>query len=338
MIFYVIIIIILILIIGFYIYKKSTGYEVPSILSGKKPFPNLEEKPLASCPKNAKTIELPLIFDPSLGIYMTKFRLGDSSQTREFNVAVDTGSSILLVGSEKCIGCLPSYGSFPENIGKDMSNGNIGVIRYGGQQITKYKPWRARFYSLNPNDTEGFETDFGLIIDTKSPDGKPLPIIGLQGEGRGFLESLCGRKVVTLDFPRGKLILGSYDITSENRYDASLVDMNVTVKYNALEILGIRVNGQNIPSGSIPKYAIIDSGATAVIVDNNLGKYLAPGKIDLIVRGSNGNPVTLSFNNKSGNVSIESLPVSNSFILGNRWLSQYGLQIDNDNDTATFFN
>lgn len=316
-----------------YLYMKrgQMGFEIGTY---KKPFPDLQKYPLETCPRVSRTVELPLRYDNSTGVYMTKIRMGDDNKSMFFNVVPDTGSSILLLNGPNCDGCNSADGVWDTSVGKDMSNGQTGVIRYGGQQVTIYTPWRGKFFDDNLDDTDGFEVDFGLIRKSTSPDNKPLQVLGIQG-GKSFLQALCGDRIVTLDLPAKKLILGATDVTNgKTVYKTSMVPSPSAVNFNVNRIISMKVNGTTVPS---PNYAVIDTGATQTLVDSGLGNYLkTPGTVEITFAGPNGN-VVIPFNNRSGTVSAERTPFPSSIVIGNRWLSDYGVQLDYENNEINYY-
>lgn len=286
--------------------------------------------PPAVCMDQSAYLNLPLVFDRRLGLYMTEITLAG----QQFRVVPDSGSTNLLVTGSACQNCHPPDGVFDMSKGTDISGGNSRTVSYGGGQKTTFVPWRAPLqYSNGEHDV-----DFGVIVDTYSPDGTPQNVLGL--ESHGFLSTLCGEKTVIFDFPRGQLHIGNPSGVLDGRQTSGQIQMYPSpnnVPFVLGKIKSISVNGVPVPNNVLPTYGLIDTGTTSTITDSTLAPLLKPGRIDIVFTGMNGQDIPVSFNNRAGEVEVGRLQVPGSIIIGNQWLNQYAVALEYDTNAFEFF-
>lgn len=319
--------ILIIVVIIFYLYQKN-NLDNPEALDG--------------CPDGKlERVSLPLIFDSRIGVYRSKIRLGNKDKQIEFSVVPDTGSSRLLVSGERCPNCPMMDGVWDMSIGQDVSNGQKGMVTYGGGQRIIYIPWQAHF--MNYNHSNGKEINFGVVVNSYSPDGIPVNILGLQEKPNSFLDGLCGEKTVVFDFPNNRLYLGKSDhILYPSNANVTTFHLDNPVNgatYPIGRITEISINGQKIPVSVQPKYAIVDTGTTDTFLLPEFYNYiLSLGTDNLTVEitfekdevDSYGS--TLTFNVPTQTVTTQRINHPNSMLIGNSWLRQYvtGFKFDQD--------
>ena len=287
--------------------------------------------PPAICSDQTSYLDLPLTFDRRLGLYMTEVTLNG----KVFRVVPDSGSTNLLVTGSACQDCHPPDGVFDMTIGTDISGGTTRTVSYGGGQKTTFVPWRA---SLQYSNNESHDVDFGVIVNTYSPDGTPQNVLGL--ERSGFLSTLCGEKTVIFDFPRGRLYIGNVDQTMAGRSSSGPIQMYPStnnVPFVLGKIKSMSVNGSPIPSSALPTYGLIDTGTTSTITNPTLAPLLKAGTVDIVFAGTNGQDIHVIFNNRPGTVEVGHLQVPNSVIIGNQWLNQYAVALQYDTNSIEFF-
>lgn len=306
-------------------------------------FPDPTKDPLEDCSGKEQRIELPLIFDPYNGIYRTKIHLGDENNSIRFDVVPDTGSSILIVSGPECANCPRQDGVWNYSLGRRA--GSQGVIRYGGGQETRYIPWRAllRDYDRPDDATDGpgKEVDFGVITSTLSPDGRPLNVLGLQGEGPGFLAGVCGEKTVIFDFVHSKLYLGkSDDVLSRAAFKRTfkLLKPPAGPAYILARIKSMKINGNPVPAGIMPEYAVLDTGTTNSIVSPGLGQLLRnPAQVEITFDNGDTTGSSVVFSSTPSNVDVDRIYVPNAMMIGNQWLKNYGIGFLHDQDQIVIF-
>ncbi len=304
----------------------------------------IPQSALPPCNGNESRIELPLIWDRSNGIYRTNITLGDKERQITFSAIPDTGSSIAVLAGPECQGCNPRDGIFDTSLGTNVSNGKTGVIRYSGGQQNFYVPWRALFQE--DGNGNGRKVNFGVIVNTNSPDGRPLNVLGLAAEGEGFVSQLCGEKTVVFDFPRLKLYLGpSDDILFANpdtvrTFKLLTPQPGTAPPFTLARILEMKVNGRPLPDSIVPEFAILDTGTTNQIVPRNLASALrVNGQVEITFESYPGDdyPSTVVFNNTASDISVGQLLVPDSMMIGNSWLKQYGVGFQHDIDRTVIF-
>jgi hypothetical protein len=297
---------------------------------------------LAPCPDGKlERVSLPLNFDSRIGVYRSKIRLGNRDRQIEFSVVPDTGSSHLLVSGDQCSNCPLTDGVWDRSLGQDVSQGKKGLVTYGGGQRIIYIPWQAHF--MNYNHSNGKEVNFGVVVNSYSPDGIPVNILGLQEKPNSFLDGLCGEKTVVFDFPHNRLYLGkSDDILFPNNGNVTTFHLDNPTNgafYPIGKIKEIRINGQKIPLGIQPKFAIIDTGTTDTFVLPDFYSYIRSlGAINLTVEiifekaniDSYGS--SLVFNIPTQTITTQRINHKDSMLIGNSWLRQYvtGFRFDQD--------
>ena len=310
--------------------------------------PSLAPPPVDGCLNNDGRMRLPLIFDPSIGVYRSTIRLGDSKGYVDFSTIPDTGSSVLIVSGPECKSCNPRDGIWDYRLGQNVSNGQQGVIRYGGGQKTIYIPWQAQLmnydhnYRLGQNGETfgiGKNVNFGVIKETFSPDGLPVNVLGLQEKAGSFLDGVCGEKTVIFDFPRERLYLGQWDeILFDPKKKRSTFDLSQPKgngpQYPIATIKSIEIDGEVVKT-SIPRNAIFDTGTTNTIVSAEMARMLGGRRevtFNFEKKVDDGSPSTVTFKIPPGSVEVGQISYPSSIIIGNRWLSQYGVGFRHDQD------
>jgi hypothetical protein len=223
------------------------------------------------------------------------------------------------------------------------------VIKYGGGQHTIYIPWQARLMNYEDDSRSGQngigkEVNFGVITETFSPDGLPVNVLGLQEKAGSFLDGVCGEKTVIFDFPRAKLYLGRWDeILFDPKKKRSTFDLSQPKgngpQYPIATIKSIQLNGEVVKT-SIPKNAIFDTGTTNTIVSPEMARMLEGRReviFDFEKKLDDGSPSTVTFQIPSGSVEVGQISYPSSIIIGNRWLSQYGVGFRHDHDQFVLF-
>ncbi len=347
--FIAILVVLIILFIIYFLYKRFYTNNSFFGKSGTSLF-NTQNKQFADhqevCDGSEEPIILPLIYDRRYGIYRTQIRLGTKEKQQTFSVIPDTGSSILIISSPECGDCNPKDGVFDPELGTPIQRIK-GRIRYGGQQISDYYPYKS--YLMNYTDKQGRvipkEVEFGLVTQSKSSDNEPLQILGLQGEGPGFIQNLCNQNLL-FDFNRGKLVIGvkNEDLNKysdkSNEILQSLFDLHHPTTgpaYPMGKIKELRISGSNgVIKSKNYDYAIIDTGSTGTVFPgfNKLVSSSEPVtlEIDFETNGGSGSPKTVRFIVKPDLVADESMPVKNTILIGIKWLKDKVLYIDSDHD------
>lgn len=288
-------------------------------------------KPTEDC-TNPQTLALPLIYDSNNGVYVTQVKLGNADgQGVTFTVIPDLGSSILIVSGPNCSACNPAEGIWNLSLGHQIGQNQMGTIKYGSQ-VTHYIPWQGQLLNY-PNG--GKEVNFGVIVDSQSSDGKPMNVMGLTNKPNGFLEGICGKKIITFDFSNQKLYLGEYD--QPVKFSIPFVESSTGPEFIMSEIQSITINGESLPSNVVPKYAIWDTGSTDTFLSpalfNAFSQKAAQQQVDI----SFTNGQHLVFTSVPQNISSANLPMSNSLLIGNYWMRQYNFIIDHESMNVSIF-
>lgn len=298
--------------------------------------------PIKDCHQESK-ISFSLIFDISIGVYRSRVRLGDSKGYVDFSTIPDTGSSILIVAGPDCQQCNPEYGVWNYDLGTSVSD-RRGVIKYGGGQKTIYLPWQAQLL----NDDYDQEVNFGVITETFSPDGIPVNVLGLQYRRGSFLDGFCGQKTVIFDFPGEKLYLGKWKEILFNPHKqistCSLSSPHFGPAYPLAKIESIAIDekGKFKKLSVFPENAIIDTGTTNTIVSAEIAQELKEKKEVKIKFKKEKRKVdryssSVIFKIPPGSLVVGQRSYPSSMIIGNKWLSQYGVGLRYEQDQLVFF-
>lgn len=287
--------------------------------------------PLQPCNTNDPLLQLPLWRNG--GVFLSRIHLGDATHTITFTVVPDTGSRELIVAGPNCNGCDPSNGVWNFSIGSNVSDGLDHQILYAGGQSTQYIPWRAYLKDYSDNK----QVDFGVIANSKSPDGDPLNVMGLQ-EG-GFLDELCGNKEVLFDFSNGRLSIGNVSpLIPAGASTFTLQEPSSGIRFVMGHVTGLSIDGQPVTANLVPNLAILDTGSTDTYVSPDLLKLLQNGSHTVMITfDNNGQSTPITFKSTPNSVDTESFPFPNTMVLGNRWLSQYNLAILYDQHQIQMF-
>ncbi len=294
-------------------------------------------KPPKPCTGSEPRLKLPL-WDGG-GIFMTRLHLGNETRAIPFEVAVDTGSNILIISGPDCYHCDRNDGVWDMSIGSNISCGVQSTIRFVGGQVTNYLWWRALLLDYSPDLRSGKEVEFGVITSSSSRDGDPLNVLGLQGlstselfgGGPVFLDSLCGEKTVMFDFSGGHLYIGQVnDLLPPSVNPILMTIPSFGIAFTMANITRMSIDGQMNPPSLTPRFAIFDTGSTQTLVSPDLSTLLS-GQHQVTLwferssPSSNENTVSITFTSPPGSVGSSSLPIGSSLLLGNIWLRQYTL-------------
>jgi hypothetical protein len=314
-------VLLLLFLVFFFIYKNKGKFEINN---------SLNFKPVEKCTKN-ETLDLPLTYDMSNGVYLTQIKLGnEDGRGVNFNVIPDLGSSILLVSGQECRQCNPRDGIWDPSLGENISNGNIGTIKYGSQ-LTRYIPWQAQLLNYPGG---GKRVNFGVAIDSVSNDGKPMNVMGLTNKVNGFLEGICGKKIISFDFTKGRLHLGEFN--QQLLKTIPFVESPSGPEFVMSEIASIKINGININLSGV-KYAIWDTGSTDTFLPPALFNQFMQQRPSQQVEITFKNGESLTFTSERNNISSSTLPVDGSLLIGNYWMRQHNFSINHENMTVSTF-
>lgn len=295
-----------------------------------------------------RRLELPLFFDINLGLYKTEITLTNGVQTKRFNPIADTGSNKLLVPGSSCISCNRNDGFWDLNYDLNLTRAEndsgidlnlIKTVRYGGGQISNYIDETGTIIGFDPNDI----ITFGVIINSKSPDGRSESVMGLQPDSEGFLSSLEIDKKIQFDFKGKRLSLGDISIPKNLKYCAHNIfypGSTETVKFIVVGIEGLNINGWPVPINLIPRYGMIDVGTTNTIVNSQLYDFIHNKRqhinhIGMTLEGGSSREIPF-YNSILDYLIVDHLPNNETILIGNQWLKQYSLLIDLDTDRIYF--
>lgn len=294
------------------------------------------------------------------GFYQTEFTLSGNNtpgtSRKPFQAIPDTGSNILIVGSEKCEKCPKTHGVWNMKEGFNTSGGKIDKIRYAGGQESIYLPWQG-YIKDNSGDVKSAE--FGVIVKTHNHKNRHQNVMGLTPGKRSFLNSLGGEKKVFFDFHNGMLYINPDKdeldrLTSGKRKQTLKIympDKEVRyplIKINSYKALDSRNNPINA-SGAMPIYAIFDTGTNSTVIPKQYMNTMLPKGSSIgrfTFEGTQGDE-TMDFllNNIDkkdkdgvpGHVLAGNLPIASTILIGAGWFDGYSVLFDYGNSELTFF-
>lgn len=285
-------------------------------------------------------ISSPLRYDSEVGEYKIRIDLGGIP----FEVIPDTGSHLLIVAGPQCSTCRDEKGVWNPILGEKIDP-HLQEIEYYGSQKTYYTLWKA---TLNQNG----KVIFGVIEKSTINVGYSENVLGLQFSStlpkkKSFLQSFSGPKKVLFDFPSSSFHLGLNPSSLESYLHSRKIIDTIPIHFLGhrtlilLPIASIQIN--SLPTKWKPNWAIIDTGTTMTLVEPQLYKYLLASQ-----KSTESKEISIHFaSEKEKAISFpfyhiksagsNGLPMKNVILLGNQWLSRYGLYIDYEERKFSFF-
>lgn len=319
-------------------------------------------------------LELPLYYQD--GFYQTRFRLSSSSGGSDaktggiFQAIPDTGSRILIIGSQICKDCPKNNGIWNVRNGVNTSGGKKYQIRYNGGQTSTYLPWKGW---ISPSEKSSEDprgerergekpesAEFGVITNTHIHNSRPQNVMGLMPGNRSFLNSLGESKKVLFDFPNGKLFINPTDKELANysnmrKKSLKLYLPDADVNYPLVKITDLTISSPDRrterPVINKPRYAIFDTGTNNVILpekyysaifqkerrDQKHKNGISNAMVNFFFEGLE-EPTKIRFPlNLKGQVLSGNLPIAETILIGTVWFDKYILLFDYDEMVLTIF-
>ena len=237
----------------------------------------------------ATRFRFPLVWDEDHGEYLVAFRIG-----HDIVYAVpDTGSSYLIISAENCRTCAHKHGFYKgETTG--VGTGEKRVISYGSQ--TSKVLWFIDDFWVE-NQKQSIKMQFGMVHEIEGDSN--LNVLGLAGPNtplspyefvdQVFFDAKALQPAFWFDFKTNKpaLYLGeNYSLGEKGSVISYYTAAEVTQKtglqleslnFYLIETSEIIIDGKSVDN--FPKYCMIDTGSTMIILPEHVHANLSGGKI-----------------------------------------------------------